>query len=100
MARYLTKSRFKLAVECPTKLYYTGKHTEYRNLKQEDTFLQALADGGFQVGKMATMLYPKGIEVTARTNDQAEAETARLLSSHDQIVLFEPAIRFGHWYAQ
>ena len=23
--RYLTKSRFKLALECPTKLYYTGK---------------------------------------------------------------------------
>jgi hypothetical protein len=98
MTRYLTKSRFKLAVECPTKLYYTGKHTEYRNLKQEDTFLQALADGGFQVGKMATMLYPKGIEITARTNDQAEAETARLLSSHDQIVLFEPAIRFGNLF--
>ncbi len=98
MTRYLTKSRFKLAVECPTKLYYTGKHTEYRNLKQEDTFLQALADGGFQVGKMATMLSPKGIEITARTNDQAEAETARLLSSHDQIVLFEPAIRFGNLF--
>lgn len=23
--RYLTKSRFKLATECPTKLNYTGK---------------------------------------------------------------------------
>ena len=22
--RFLTKTRFKLAVECPTKLYYTG----------------------------------------------------------------------------
>ena len=28
--RYLTKSRFKLAVECPTKLFYTGK-PEYAN---------------------------------------------------------------------
>ncbi len=61
MTRYLTKSRFKIAVECPTKLFYTGKEAVYRNLKQEDTFLQALADGGFQVGKMATMLYPQGI---------------------------------------
>jgi hypothetical protein len=24
--RYLTKSRFKLAAECPRKLYYTGKN--------------------------------------------------------------------------
>ncbi len=47
--RHLTKSRFKLAVECPTKLFYTSKKN-YRDLKQEDSFLQALADGGFQVG--------------------------------------------------
>lgn len=24
-SRYLTKSRFSLALECPTKLFYTGK---------------------------------------------------------------------------
>jgi hypothetical protein len=32
--RYLTKSRFKLAAECPTKLFYTGKETIYRNTQQ------------------------------------------------------------------
>ena len=45
--RYLTKTRFKLALECPTKIYYDGKH-EYGNQKTEDQFLLALADGGFQ----------------------------------------------------
>ena len=98
MTRYLTKSRFKLAVECPTKLYYSGKDKEYRNLKQEDTFLQALADGGFQVGKMATMLYPEGIEVTARSNADAEQQTRDLLAQHDNITLFEPAIRFENLF--
>jgi hypothetical protein len=44
--RYLTKSRFKLAVECPTKLFYTGKPTIYRDTKQEGRFLQMLAEGG------------------------------------------------------
>lgn len=39
-----------LAVECPTKLYFTGKDTEYQNLMKEDSFLEMLADGGFQVG--------------------------------------------------
>ncbi len=72
MTRYLTKSSFKLAVECPTKLYYTGKDSIYRNLKRDDTFLQSLARGGFQVGKMATMLYPEGKEITARLNTEAE----------------------------
>ncbi|MEY3632095.1 MAG: hypothetical protein RI937_293, partial [Pseudomonadota bacterium] len=98
MTRYLTKSRFKLAVECPTKLFYTGKDALYRNLKQEDTFLQALADGGFQVGKMATMLYPQGIEITARSNTEAEQQTRDLLSQHDDITLFEPAIRFENLF--
>ncbi len=47
--RPLTKSRFKLALDCPTKLYYTGKE-EYENKQEEDSFLEALAEGGYQVG--------------------------------------------------
>ena len=50
--RYLTKSRFKLATECPPKLFYTGK-SEYANQNLDDSFLLALADGGFQVGDLA-----------------------------------------------
>lgn len=46
--KVLTKSRFKLGLECPNKLYYTRKK-EYANIKLEDPFLQALAQGGFQV---------------------------------------------------
>ena len=38
--RYLTKSRFALAVECPSKPFYTGK-SEYANRKLEDPFLEA-----------------------------------------------------------
>jgi hypothetical protein len=93
MKRYLTKSRFKLAVECPRKLAYTGR-PEYRDQLQSDTFLQALADGGFQVGELAKLHYPDGIEVTAKANAEALAETSRLLQA-DQITLFEPAIACG-----
>ena len=46
--RYLTKSRFKLALNCPTKLFYTRKK-EYEDSSETDTFLEALAQGGFQV---------------------------------------------------
>ena len=37
--RYLTKSRFKLAVECPTKLFYAGKRDVYADASVEDAFL-------------------------------------------------------------
>lgn len=92
--RYLTKSRFKLAVECPTKLYYAGKENEYKNNMQDDTFLQMLADGGYQVGALAKLMYPTGYEITSKNHDEAEAETNELLKQ-DEVVLFEPAIRFG-----
>ena len=53
--RYLSKSRYKLALECPTKLFYTGKDHLYANQKVDDPFLLALAKGGFQVEELARM---------------------------------------------
>ena len=91
--RYLTKSRFKLAAECPTKLFYTGKEDVYRNTKQEDSFLAMLADGGYQVGELAKCLFPDGIEVDAIGHDTALARTNELLQL-DKVVIFEAAIAF------
>ncbi len=94
MKKYLIKSRFKTAVECPKKLFYTGKK-EYRNTNNENSFLQSLADGGFQVGELAKCLYPDGIEITAKGNEEALAETAKYLQQ-DKVILFEPAIAFNN----
>jgi hypothetical protein len=95
-SRYLTKSRFKLAAECPTKLFYTGKPQLYQNIKQEDSFLAMLADGGYQVGELAKCFYPTGIEISSLNSAEAEAQTQALLKQ-DQVVLFEPAIRFNDY---
>ena len=93
--RYLTKSRFKLAMECPTKLFlHLGKSKTYKNIKGENEFLESLAEGGFQVGKMATMLFPNGVEVEARKNQQAIDETKKLLNKEEDLVLFEPAFAY------
>lgn len=91
-SRYLTKSRFKLAVDCPTKLYYTGK-ADYANTNSDNEFLAMLADGGFQVGELAKLMYPGGIEITSKKVDEAIRQTADLLQQ-DTITLFEPAIVF------
>lgn len=97
--RYLTKSRFKLALECPTKLFYTGKADVYPDRKREDEFLQALADGGFQVGELAKLMFPGGIEITSRRHDEQVAETERWLQ-RDNVTLFEAAIRHGSLFAR
>ena len=94
--RYLTKSRFKLAVECPTKLFYSGKPKEYRDNMQENAFLAMLAEGGYQVGALAKLRYPDGIEVYEKTHAEAYAKTLEYLS-RDSVVLFEPAILVGHF---
>ena len=94
--RYLTKSRFKLGVECPTKLYYTKKK-EYQNQKIDDPFLSALADGGYQVGELAKLYFPNGHEITTLDYKEAEAQTLKLLEQ-DEVIIYEPAIKFKNLF--
>ena len=60
MPRYFTKTRFSLALDCSAKLYYSGK-PEYIDTKNDDAFLAALAEGGFQVGELARCYFEGGI---------------------------------------
>jgi hypothetical protein len=94
--RYLTKSKFQLAMECPTKLYYADKK-EYSNLKSEDSFLFALAQGGYQVGALAKCYYPDGIAVKAIDYYEAIAETDQLLLK-ENLTIFEAAIRYKNLF--
>ncbi len=96
LVRPLTKSRFKSAHECPTKLFYTGK-AQYPNKKNDDQFLKALARGGFQVGKLAQIELGPGPEVTSRKYDESLAETAKLLGN-DNVTIFEGAFRYGNHF--
>ena len=89
--RYLTKSRFKLATECPTKLYYTGKK-EYANNSIDNPFLEALAEGGFQVGELAKYYYPGGHLVHTLDYHDALEQTNQLLEQ-DNITIYEAAIK-------
>ena len=94
--RYLTKSRFQTALECPTKLYYYGKR-KYPSSKDDDEFLAALAEGGFQVGALAKCYYPGGMEVTTLDYEKSLQETADLLKQ-DEVTIFEAAIRYENLF--
>ena len=88
--RYLTKSRFVLVTECPTKLFYTGK-AEYANQNLDDSFLLALADGGFQVGELAKCYFPGGHNIDQIEYEEALAKTHELLSQ-ERVIIYEAAI--------
>lgn len=90
-SRYLTKTRFKLALECPAKLFYTG-NSKYADQKFDDPFLLSLAKGGFQVGELAKNYFPGGVHIS-ENDEQALAETNELLRN-EKIVVFEAAVLF------
>ena len=94
--RYLTKSRFKLAMECPTKLYYTGKD-EYINQNIDDSFLLALAEGGFQVGELAKHYFADGYDIETLDYDEALKETNELLLK-DKVIIYEAAISYEKFF--
>ena len=70
-ARYLTKSKFKSALECPTKLYYYDKKKGYANLMNDDDFMQALCEGGYQVGELAKYYFPGGHDIKSLGYDES-----------------------------
>lgn len=91
--RTLSKSRLKLATECPTKLFYTGKEEEYADQSIEDTFLQALAEGGFQVGELAKAYHPGGHDIKTLNHEESLAQTNELLKQ-EEVTIFEAAVAY------
>ena len=88
----LTKSRYRLGFECPTKIHYGNNRDLYPDTKSGNEFLKALAEGGFQVGEFARLMFP-GHHITTLSRTQALAETTtHLTESHTTI--HEAA--FGH----
>lgn len=94
--RYLTKSRFKLAIDCPRKLYYVNK-TEYGNLKENDEFLKSLAEGGYQVGELAKLYYPNGHNIIDSGYETPLKKTNELLK-RENVIIYEAAIRYKNLF--
>ena len=71
----------------------------FADTSTKDTFLEALAEGGFQVGELAKLYFPEGIEVNGLNTDDALTETKRLLQS-DNVTIFEAAILHENCFAR
>lgn len=101
--KVLTKTRFKLGLECPNKLYYTGKTEEYANPKSKDPFLIALADGGFQVEELARLHYPEGILIEDKKDNKDydyldKVEQTNELLKLDNVIIFEAAFIYENLF--
>ena len=63
----LSKSDFQLASSCVQKLVY--KKRGYASCNDTDEYTKMLAQGGYIVGKMATLLYSNGVEINGSTKE-------------------------------
>ena len=99
MIKNLTKSRFKLSLDCNTKAYYDANRDLYANQSAHDEFLELLAFGGKQVGELAKIMYrrkdPSAIEIDSRFEEEQVSQTKKYLEK-DKATLFEATLKYNN----
>ena len=88
MPHLLSKSDFKHARSCVTKLYY--KKEKYPSLLDDDPYLELLAEGGYMIEEIARNVYPDGVAIdyTGGREEAAKRTREALAAGHN--TLFEP----------
>jgi hypothetical protein len=92
MSQYLTKSKFVRALDCPTKLYYK-QHKEYKSTLEDNDFMQALAEGGLQVGELAKLYFPGGHDIPMMQEKSKSLSETDALLQQDEVTIYEAAIQ-------
>lgn len=97
--RTLSKSDFKAARECLTKLFYK-ESGGYASTSDDDPYLQLLAQGGYMIEQLAKAKYPDGREIGDRSDAaRAWAATAEAIRGGD-VTLFEATLLNGRRLAR
>lgn len=86
----LSKSDFNVGRTCPTKLYY--RKLGYPTTRDDDPYVQFLADGGYMVEAIARVLFTDGEEVKGESQDDRVEETRKALE-RNKVVLFQATLR-------
>ena len=99
--KLFTKSAFKIALECPRKLYYYRNPEKYANADVEDEFLEALAEGGFQVGELAKIYcgVPPENDIKEKDYEGSLTRTQELMQQ-PKVNIAEAAFRYGNLFVR
>lgn len=96
---YLTKSDFKAAQSCSTKLYY--RKLGYPTREDRDEHLAALVDQGYLVEALARAVYPEGRWIGYREDVEAATwDTMAAISAAPHCTLFETTFISGNKLAR
>ena len=96
---FLTKTDFKAAYDCRTKLYY--RKLGYPTTLDDNEYMKFLANSGFMIETVAKARYPQGVDLVDQRDPQiAFSRTRELLLANEGAVVFEAAALFGKFYAR
>jgi hypothetical protein len=96
--RTLSKSDFKAARTCETKLYF--RENGYPDRRADDPYLCLLSKGGYMVEALAKALYPDGIHLEYGRDIAKAFNTTREHLKADRVTLFEATIVAGRRLAR
>lgn len=99
--KLFTKSAFKIALDCPNKLYYYRNSDLYENKDADNEFLAALAQGGFQVGELAKIYcnVPPENDIKEKDYEGSLGRTKELMKQQN-VNIAEAAFRFGNLFVR
>lgn len=99
--KLFTKSAFKIALDCPNKLYYYRNPDLYENKDADNEFLAALAQGGFQVGELAKIYcnVPPENDIKEKDYEGSLGRTKELMKQQN-VNIAEAAFRFGNLFVR
>jgi hypothetical protein len=69
----LSKTDYKVARKCSTKLYY--RMNKYPSNKDGDEYIELLAQGGYMIGAIASLLFPETILVDEPLHPTLQTES-------------------------
>lgn len=84
----LSKTDYKTARDCHTKLYY--RMLKYPSSKDGDEYMELLAQGGYMIGAIASLLFPEAIAIYEPSHDKA-VQITQVHLQKENVTLLEAA---------
>lgn len=93
----ISKTDYKVARSCPAKLYY--RMNKYPSTRDDDEYMQLLAEGGYMIGAIASLLFEDAVLVDEPDHDKAVALTNEYFKQ-ENIILLEAAFESKNKFAR
>ena len=93
MGHLLSKSDFRAASSCETKLYYRKRG--YASTADTNEYVELLQDGGYMIDQLAKLLFVDGRTMPTHANPVIAAQETMAALAAERVTLFEATLLSG-----